>query len=71
MTENIGGWTRYEALVLDKLSQNDEAHLALAATLERVHIDLASLKTGARLSGALAGFLAGAITTIVVALIGR
>lgn len=63
------GWNSWQNLVLDKLEKNDEAHMSLTTTLTKIHTDLATLKTGARISGALAGFLAGAVITIAAALI--
>jgi len=70
MVEVVGnGWNAWEKLVLDKLEKNDKTHEALTETLVRIHTDLATLKTGARISGALAGFLAGAVITIAAALI--
>jgi hypothetical protein len=63
------GWNSWQNLVLDKLKKNDESHTALNETLLKIHTDIATLKTGARISGALAGFLAGAVITIAAALI--
>ena len=69
MVEGTNGWNTWEKLVLDKLEKNDQSHTAINETLSRIHTDLATLKTGARISGALAGFLAGAVIAIAAALI--
>jgi len=69
MVEGTNGWNAWEKLVLDKLEKNDKCHEALNETLSKIHTDLATLKTGARLAGALAGFLAGAVITIAAALL--
>jgi len=69
MVEGTNGWNTWEKLVLDKLEKNDQSHAALTETLSKIHTDLATLKTGARISGALAGFLAGAVIAIAAALI--
>jgi len=69
MVEGTNGLNTWEKLVLDKLEKNDQSHAALTETLSRIHTDLATLKTGARISGALAGFLAGAVIAIAAALI--
>lgn len=67
MGEAGNGWSQYEKLVLDKLDKNDEAHLALASTLEKIHIDLAGLKVRSGLVGAVAGFLASAALALAMA----
>ena len=63
------GWNEYQRLVLDKLEKNDEAHNALATTLQQIHIELAALKVRSSLSGAIAGFLASAAVALAIALL--
>jgi len=63
------GWNEYQKLVLDKLEKNDQSHVALAQTLEKMHIDLAGLKVRSSLAGAIAGFLASAAVAVAVALL--
>jgi hypothetical protein len=57
-------WSEYQRLVMFRLDQQDKKLEQLEAKANLIHTDIASFKTSARVTGALAGFLGSLISFI-------
>ncbi|MFY9225235.1 MAG: hypothetical protein WAQ98_21355 [Blastocatellia bacterium] len=57
-------WNEYQRLVMFRLDQQDKKLEQLEAKANQIHTDIASFKTSARVTGALAGFLGSLISFI-------
>lgn len=58
------GWNEYQRLVMFRLDQQDKKLEQLEAKVNQIHTDIASFKTSARVTGALAGFISSLISFI-------
>jgi hypothetical protein len=50
-------WNEYQRLVMFRLDQQDKKLEQLEAKTNQIHTDIASFKSSARFTGALAGFI--------------
>lgn len=57
-------WNEYQRLVMFRLDQQDKKLEQLEAKANQIHTDIASFKTSARVTGALAGLASSLISFI-------